>query len=100
MATKRRKVRRVRLSPMAELEAWSMMFRAGFDYFGTAAALTGLQEPVNVWAAEDRAEAEGKWLAAAQDAWRRLGRFYLDNWYPHSPQEPWALVQFGHPHAH
>lgn len=72
MPVKRRTSKR-RASPAAEAAAWSNYWECGFDFFGEAAALTGLVEPVNVWPPEDRPAAARKWDAASADAWKRVG---------------------------
>ena len=99
---KRRSKRRV--DPLAEAQAWSCYFATGWDFFEEAGELTGMIEPVHVWPPEGRPEAEREWLATARDAWRRLGRLYLDNdlgrgLASHDRGEPWALVNFGEPES-
>jgi hypothetical protein len=94
MPVKRRASKR-RLSPEAELEAWRCLFETGCDFFGDAAELTGLLEPVHVRFDDQRAEAERRWREAAQDAWHRLGAAFLANWTEEG--EPWAVREFGTP---
>ena len=81
----------------AELEAFSMVFICGHDFFNE----TGLVEPVHVWPLEDRPPAEKAWRAGVKAAWQRLGKRFLETWEPEGPpphrQTPWALIEFGEP---
>ena len=72
----------------AELKAWRMTFRGGFDYLR---ALPKIGVPIDAKHQPDR--------AAAENAWRRLGRAFLD-WAAEQPPHPlpsWAERQFGNP---
>jgi hypothetical protein len=82
MPAKRRTAKR-RTDPAAELEAWSMLFRCGYDFFGDLDHL-GL-------------DIDAK-RRAAREAWRRLGAAFMTAWRPDTArQKPWALEQFGDP---
>jgi hypothetical protein len=86
MPVKRRAAKR-RLDLAAELQAWSMVFACGRDYFNDLPSIGVLTDGSR----PDR--------AAAEDAWRRLGARFLAE-----PQDPhltpaWALKEFGEPHA-
>ena len=85
-----------RYDAKAELEAFTMVFTCGHDYFSE----TGLIEPVHV-SMEERPAVEKEWRACVRGAWRRLGARFLETWKPEGPpphrQEPWALEQFGEP---
>jgi len=72
MPPKRRTSKR-RIDPAAEAEAWRAVWLFGFDFFGEAAALTGLPEPVNVWPPAARPAAASAWDAASEAAWQRAG---------------------------
>jgi hypothetical protein len=79
-----------RIDPAAELEAWSMLFRCGYDYFRDL-------EPYGF----DGPEGEAAARIAAKKAWKRLGRAYMANFKPEPPREqPWALEEFGDPRCH
>src|SRR5690606_18857614 len=72
MPVKRRSSKR-RIAPEAEATAWFNYWQTGFDFFGEAAALTGLPEPVNVWPPAARPAAASAWDAASEAAWQRAG---------------------------
>ena len=77
------KVRRPkrRMSVAAELEAWSVLFATGYDFFGD------LGFPKQEEARK-----------AARDAWERLGPAFMARWTPSSARSvPWALEAFGEP---
>ena len=84
-----------------EAQAWACMFACGYDFFGDASAWTGLREPVHVRPPEARAEAERAWCAAVSDAWRRVGRIYIDMDmgadFGDGTADSWALQEFGEP---
>ena len=87
MPVKRRTEKR-RMDPTAELEAWSLMFASGYDYFDD---LPRIGVVTDAYSKPDR--------AVIQDAWHRLGARFLAE-----PQDPhlvpcWALKEFGEPHA-
>lgn len=94
----KRRIEKRRLSPEAECAAWHDVFQSGFDFFGDAAELTGLREPIHFGDLEAREEAREPWLAAARDAWTRHGARWLAE---HSEQPRlhavWAVEQFGLP---
>ena len=96
MPIKRRNGKR-RASPIVEASAWGEVFSAGHDFFSEAADFTGLTEPVHVWPPEARADAEKAWVAAAADAWRRVGAVYLHHVHDPADGAPWALEQFAEP---
>ena len=96
MPVRRRKAKR-RVNPATEAEAWESVFSCGCDFFGEAADLSGVAEPVSVWPQEVRAEAEKEWTAAARTAWGRVGRLYIETLHDPAAGEPWVLEQFGEP---
>jgi hypothetical protein len=69
----KRRISKRRVTPEQEAAAWRDYFEAGFDFFGDAAEMCGLPEPVNVWPPEAREEARQRWKAAADAAWARVG---------------------------
>ena len=86
MPPKRRPGKR-QLDAGAELEAWSMVFACGHDYFGD---LSRIGVPMDE-------HGHGPERMAAEEAWHRLGARFLAR-----PQEPhltpaWALTEFGEP---
>ncbi len=86
MAAKRRNPKR-RLTPDAELEAWEMVFASGWDFFDDVGRLGVPMEDHR----PDR--------AAAEDAWNRLGARFLAAKADPVGGTPWALAEFGEPHA-
>lgn len=84
MTARRTPLRRT-ITPARELAAWRMVFLSSFDFFGDLADV-GLDEKTIT-----RREIE--------DAWRRLGRLFLEQWEPEprAPMVPWALREFGEP---
>ncbi len=73
------------LSPEAELQAWSMFFSTGHDYFHDLKIL-GIPRTH-----------EGP-RARAGEAWERLGGMFMESWRPTaSRQTPWACDEFGDP---
>lgn len=79
-----------RISPEAELEAWSQVFDCGHDFFGELADILdlGQQAPPNSIEYDKASRIE------AETAWPRLGAAYLER-YPN--QGKWAREQFGDP---
>jgi hypothetical protein len=71
----------------AEAKAWETMFECGYDFFDEL-------EPFGFASEEDA-------KASAQDAWKRLGVRFMEQWRakPHSSARatPWAFDQFGEP---
>lgn len=97
MPVKRRNAKR-RTDPQAELQAWSGLFKCGFDFFDELEHFGFPQGGPN---------GEGAKRAAAKDAWTRLGAAFLPEWNagglhgrPMSVplDTPWALNEFGDPH--
>jgi hypothetical protein len=86
MPVKRRNSKR-RVDHRAEIEAWSGLFDCGIDFFDDL-------EPFGYVTDNERTE-------AAPEAWRRLGRQFLDivaaGEWPWRKSRPWALDQFGEP---
>ena len=73
-----------------ELTAWSGLFDCGYDYFNDL-------EPFGFYRNRD-ADREAR--AAAPEAWKRLGKAFLETWQPTRNavrQVPWALEEFGKP---
>jgi hypothetical protein len=82
MPVKMRKRKR-RTDPAAELEAWSMLFECGYDYFNNLGFGYG----------GDAVARE-----AAPEAWRRLGSAFLASRPANAPRAvPWALETLGEP---
>ena len=80
MPVKSRRPKR-RRSNIADLDAWSMLFETGCDFFGDLGFRTN-----------DEAQ------EAAREAWHRLGRRFLETYTPTLAQPvPWALEVFGDP---
>jgi hypothetical protein len=82
----KRRIAKRRISPEAELKAWRMFFKSGYDYFDDLKDLGY------------RSEAE--MLAAAPQVWARLGRAFLAQWDVEERAmrgDPWALEEFGTP---
>jgi hypothetical protein len=88
MPVKRRADKR-RIDPVAEADAWEQVFDAEFDFFGDLRAFGGVE-------LDDYGRPA---LAVANAAWRRLGGLFLERRTPDSCRVPWALAQFGDPHA-
>jgi len=88
MPRRQRQAKR-RASPEAELEAWATLFATGHDFF------SDLKE----WGFVRESFAPGTAArAAAPEAWKRLGRIFLDRGLGDAFNgEPWALKQFGEP---
>ena len=99
MPVKRRNPKH-RITPEAEMEAWSMMFECGHDWFGDL-------EPFGFGGRDYDEEARD----AAPQAWARLGELFLERREP-TPfdtrpvpphlvgvvsKKPWALYEFGEP---
>ena len=87
MPVKRRTEKR-RLDPAAELDAWSGAFQSHWTYFGE---LEEIGVETNAYGQPDRAVAEA--------AWRRLGVRFLAERRDPVLGTPWALTEFGEPHA-
>lgn len=88
MPVRARASKRRRMSEAEELEAWETLFATGYDFFGDL----GLSHK------ERTPEA----IAAAKEAWSRLGdRFLANRTDPGRTDgwacEPWALETFGPP---
>lgn len=82
MPVKRRIAKQRAISVADELQAWSVLFGSGFDFFDD---LDDIGLPVS--------RREGHPMA--KEAWRRLGAEYLRR---HDAAEPcWALDRFGSP---
>ena len=88
MPAKRRTAKR-RLDPTAELKAWSGAFQSHWTYFGELEEIGVETDP---YGRPDRATAE--------EAWHRLGARFLAEMRDPVLGEPWALTEFGEPHAH
>jgi hypothetical protein len=84
----KRRIQKRRLSPAAELEAWRELFDCGHDFFND---LELLGFPGGDC---DRAAQQ-----AARLAWRRFGATFMETWRSDVRSRPWALEQFGDPHA-
>jgi hypothetical protein len=87
MPVKRRLAKR-RDDPAVELEAWSVYFSFGADYFGDLDRRWGLTKD------ETRRRAHNE----VKDAWSRLGAAFLETWRgdTHQPR-PWAETKLGNP---
>ena len=99
MPVKRRKPKQ-RQTTEAEMEAWSVMFEGGHDWFGSL-------EPFGFTRNDSDEEAR----AAAPEAWKRLGAMFLEEREPRPSDttpvpahlvgvvsmHPWALYEFGKP---
>jgi hypothetical protein len=86
MPAKRRIAKR-RISPAAELAAWSELFDIGHDFFNDL-------EPLGFPGGDcDRAARK-----AARSAWRRFGAAFMENFQPDEVRlRPWAVEEFGYP---
>jgi len=81
------------------LAAWRETFDCGHDFFGDLEPL-GIVDPVDVFPLNAREMARVTFMAAAVDAWKQVGAVYMSGWRPNGAREkPWALEQFGEPHA-
>lgn len=87
MPVKRRNAKR-RLSPAMEAQAWSCVFETRHDFFGD---MREIAVPTDHLGDPDRATAE--------EAWHRLGPTFLDQRDPREGAVPWAVREFGDPHA-
>ena len=95
MPVKRRLGKR-RIDQQAELQAWSGLFKCGYDYFNEL-------DNWGAWPATDTADQSKR--AAAKAAWKRLGAAFLAEWRagglhgrPMAPLDTtWALSEFGEP---
>jgi hypothetical protein len=96
MPTNRVRIRRDRRDEMA---AWSEFFSIGADHFADLDAI-GVVEPIRAFPlpGPDRDAAQAAFDRLARDAWRRLGRRFLDQFEP-TPGAivPWALENLGNP---
>jgi hypothetical protein len=96
-----------------KLEAWSMAFDCGYDYFSELEPF-GVVDPAHIRGFEmvppvgypeiDRVvlKAARAFLRAAREAWAELGVEYMAAWkpeFPDHPEPPWALQVFGDPRA-
>lgn len=87
MPVKRRSQKR-RVDPRAEVEAWAMVFQAGYDFFGELRDFgVGLSEH----GVPDR--------SATADAWARLGHLFMESEHADPQRECWAAREFGEPDA-
>ncbi len=84
----KRRIEKRRMDPAAELDAWSGAFQSHHTYFGE---LEEIGVKTDSYGRPDRATAE--------EAWHRLGARFLAE--KHNPVlgTPWALSEFGEPHA-
>ena len=84
-----------RYDAKAELDAWSMTFECGTDFFRE----TGVTLPLHVWPPEDRPPVEKAWREAMLAAWRRVGALFLSHRDVTREARgiPWALERFGDP---
>jgi hypothetical protein len=86
MPAKRRIAKR-RISPAAELQAWSELFDIGHDFFNDLA-------PLGFPGGDGDARAR----EAARKAWRRLGAAFMETFQPDGVRsQPWAVEEFGYP---
>jgi hypothetical protein len=87
----KRRASKQRFSNAALLEAWSMPFQCGCDFFGDLKPL-GID-------ARSILEADEDVMAAAREAWGRLGEAFMVEWQPIKGvrEKPWAFEQFGEP---
>ena len=70
-------------SVAAQVQAWSMLFESGHDFFDALG-----------FGHANEASAQ----AAAPEAWRRLGAEFMAARQPSAARElPWALEEFGSP---
>lgn len=84
-----------RYDAKAELDAWSLTFECGTDYFGE----TGFPLPHRVRPPEAQPAAARAFRSAAHAAWLGLGALYLQkrDADAQSRDIPWAQEQFGEP---
>jgi hypothetical protein len=83
MPVRKRKDRR---SPSAGLDAWETVFSSEFDFFGE---LQDAGVKTDAYGRPDREEARA--------AWQRHGAGFLSTF--RDSHQPWALAEFGEPHA-
>ncbi len=80
----KRRISKRRVSPDAEVEAWATAFATGWDFFGDL-------KPFGL-------ETYDQIREAAPEAWKRLGRIFLDRRMGDDFNGPnWALEQIGEP---
>ncbi|MCK1507183.1 hypothetical protein [Bradyrhizobium sp. 18] len=91
----KRKIRKRRTGDAAEVKAWAGLFYCGYDYFRDL-------KPYGFTAKDaDRAA-----RVAAPEAWKRLGKTYLETLWvarfkgPGQRQVPWAVEEFGFPEGY
>ncbi len=87
MPVKRRVAKR-RVDPQSEAAAWECLFDTGYDFFRD---LADVEVETDAYGQVSRETAEA--------AWQRLGGFFLRDHVPDPHRQPWALAQFGDPHA-
>ena len=87
MPVKMRAAKR-RLDPGAELKAWSLYFQSGHDYLGD---LPEIGVPTGPYHDPDR--------VVGEEVWHRLGARFLEEAADPLLGTPWALREFGEPHA-
>lgn len=96
--------RREKLDHTAELAAWSMTFRTGFDFLKAlpkigvpiTKASVGRRTGVAKSARPDVPPGHQPPRDRVEDAWRRLGREFLDS-LPDDAKETWAERELGQP---
>ena len=89
MPAKRRRPKR-RASEAAEIEAWRMTFRGGYDFLGD----------LEDFGIHERAMSREDFRSAAAETWSRLGETYLAEPDPNAAGlTPWALEEFGDPRS-
>jgi hypothetical protein len=71
----------------AEREAWAIYFTGGYDFFDELPEIGVLTDE---YKRPDR--------AAGESAWHQFGAWFLAEYTPRHP-DPWALLEFGEPHA-
>ena len=83
-----------RYDAKAELEAWSLPFECGVDYFRETGCVLPIDAPP-----EDQAAAEQGFRAAAHAAWLRVGALFLERRKAANERRdiPWAQEEFGEP---
>ncbi|MEH3123711.1 MAG: hypothetical protein PGN16_17365 [Sphingomonas phyllosphaerae] len=84
--TGQRRYARLQTDTAAELKAWRMTFKSGYDFLRAlpriGVEITSNHQPD---------------LQAAKDAWARLGDAFLAAHEPDARGDPWALRTFGLP---
>jgi hypothetical protein len=91
MPVKRRLAKR-KNDPAAELEAWSMTFQSGYDFFSQL-------KPYGFSRSHPGHDTDNV-RKAAREAWHRLGEQYMKTWVPGElggRELPWAYKKFGAP---